>query len=63
MFRKKKKEKELFVDDQRKVFEILLRKLKDEKGTYDVESVWVVSKLAYLLNCDDMILKASEQTE
>ena len=58
MFKKKKKMiGALEAEDHRKVFSILLERLRDSNGKYDTQAVWVISKLARILSCDDLILK------
>jgi len=59
----KKKENIIFQEDQARIFKILLRRLCDQSKRFDVESVWVISKLAHILNCENLILHEFEKNE
>ena len=62
MFGKKKTTAtSLSIIDHKRIFEILLRRLKNETGGYDVEAVWMISRLATLLSCHYLILEQAEQ--
>jgi len=57
MFKQKKESEKIPTYEQKRIFEILLERLADKSGRYDVEAVWVVSKLGHILNCEDTIIE------
>jgi len=50
-------------EEQYKIIHILLDRLSDSRGLFDVEAIWVISRLAYHFNADDALcnwVKADE---
>ena len=65
-FKKRKQIKKQIENDkteQKQILHILLRRLSNEKGNYDVEAVWTISRLAHIFNCEDDILDRTEKQD
>jgi len=63
MFRRKAEAPKKPTDEQTKIIRLLLQRLADANGKYDVEACWIISKLAHLFQAENLLLQYPEGGE